>query len=89
MYTLATKKNQYVISSSPLSPYTLFCDREQWETFGEDDLADHFEAIQALLLERITQLQDSLHILLPHEEKELQFMLEALMQAKRTLQDRP
>lgn len=72
-----------------ISPYThcLLHDRADWEHFSESDVRKHFENIHALLLDRLSTVGNDLHVVTPDEEKELQFMLEAMLQVKQYVQE--
>lgn len=85
MYTLERKS--YAVSSGAPSPFYMLYDAPSWEAFSEADLEEHFDNIHALFLDRITELQDPLHTLSLYEERELLFMLEALVQVKKMLQE--
>lgn len=58
-----------------------------WEMFDEQKLQSYFENGQRIFLSRLGELGDPSHSLTSRKEKELRFMLEALIAAKKTLEE--
>lgn len=85
MYTLSPY--QFVSKSCPTEVVSLLRDDTGWEEFNEQDLYTHFNNIHTLFLQRIATLSSDFNSVSLYEEKELHFMLDALIQSKRLLQD--
>ncbi|HUZ92785.1 MAG TPA: hypothetical protein VNG29_02175 [Candidatus Paceibacterota bacterium] len=62
-----------------------FAKSGRWEDFGEQDLDAYFNGGYATLLSRLEAFRDLPRPLTAEENKELRFMLEALIEAKRVL----
>ena len=84
MYTLSSR--QYVIPAESPGHVGLLRDHNRWENFSEKDAPEHFANIYALFLTRVRSLSNDLVYLSAYEEKELRFMLDALIKAKRIVQ---
>lgn len=71
-----------------ISPYTnlLMRDSITWEKFDDKDMLEHYENIHALYTDRISELENPRARLSEYEERELLFMLESLLQAKRYIE---
>ena len=82
-----TQTSHTVITATP-SPYSYLLLRDDLEdAFSEVAIEEHFNNIQALVTERIADLGKPYVVATDAHEKELHFMLDALIQAKRSLDD--
>lgn len=86
MYSLT--QHNIAIQHGIAMPNIFNFDRSEWETFSDADVATHFQNIHAMLLDRLVMIGNDLHVVTENEDKELQFMLETVLHAKRYVQDR-
>jgi hypothetical protein len=87
MYTLTPSLSVVHEGSSP-SSFAILRDCSSWEHFGENKAPSHFCNIHAFLMQRIEQLHKDDHYMTEDEENELRFILDALIQSKRLLQEK-
>ena len=79
---------KYITEAGGLPSQTgLLCDQCDKEDFTKEELTEHFKNIHALFVGKIGALKSSFHVLTIDEEKELHFILDALLQSKQLLQD--
>ncbi len=81
MYTITTIKE--IVSATCINNVLVLHDELQPTASGNNE-DRHFKNIHALFLNRIERLAHKTHGLSNYEENELQFMFEALMEAKRS-----
>jgi hypothetical protein len=87
MYT-QTPTFTIIHDGSTQATFDILRDCSSWEHFGENQVPSHFCNIHAFFMQRIEQLHKDTHYMTEEEEKELQFILDALIQSKRMLQDK-
>lgn len=68
-------------------PLPMLCLRD-WEDFGDKDLPVYFEKAHAIFLRRLEHMRDLDRSLTEREEKELRFMLDAVIAGKQALRGR-
>lgn len=83
MYTIS----DHSIIVSPYNNELIARDHHKWEDFSDADMKEHLANIHAFFLDRITGLADDNYYLRTTDEKELSFMLDALLQTKRYVQE--
>ena len=83
MYQIA---EQSLVLGSVHGDLQLF-DRAYWQDFSHKDTMDHFASIDALFSQRVAELSNELHYVTDESERELLFMLEALLHVKRQVQE--
>lgn len=82
-YQMTTPDFIVLTDDNPVSFPLLLHDK--WEDFNEERLQEYFQKSYEIFLNRLKEFQNLKRPLSTREEKELTFMLEALMNAKNSL----
>jgi len=93
MHTIPTNQqypflhNDFVIVEDGMlaAPPDLLYDK--WEEFDERKLEEYFEKSYGIFMSRLQEFREAKHQLTTKEEKELKFMLEALIDVKKSLRE--
>ncbi|MFT5849918.1 MAG: hypothetical protein ACI9H6_000744 [Patiriisocius sp.] len=76
LYTISSQKSGYLKYKE--AQLVMF-DRAHWE---EKDLIEHFHSIRSLFIQKAEALDKTEYLMDKTEERDLQFMLESLIQVK-------
>lgn len=77
-------QNNFIVSAGGIMSFPAIVG-EKWEEFDRDSVPKYFEKGLKKFRERLADLETPGRVLTSQEEKELRFMLDALIEAKQLL----